>query len=120
MMELYIGGYAEPGKNGVLKCVFDGEHVNVIDSNDELYDPSWVFHHPSKTLLYAVEALPLEGNLAVLSEVDGHLKLLTKVSTKGAAPCHISMPPDARQLHVSAVSEDWWGFQRFTWSCGGG
>lgn len=101
VVEFYVGGYAEPGQNGILKCAFDGENIDVIDSNDELRNPSWVLAHPSKPLLYAVEELSPEGGLAVLSEADGHLKAVARVSTKGADPCHIAVAPDGRHLLVS-------------------
>lgn len=104
MLEFYVGGYAEPGQKGILKCAFDGEKINITDANDELCNPSWVLAHPSKPLLYAVEERSPEGGLAVLSEADGHLKVVARVSTKGADPCHIAITPDERDLLVSNYS----------------
>ena len=101
MIEFYVSGYAKPGEKGIMKCAFDGKVVDVLDSNDELHNPSWVLHHPDKPLLYAVEELTPEGSLAVLSEEDGHLKMIARVSTGGADPCHISITPDNRYLMVS-------------------
>jgi len=101
MFEFYVGGYAKSGEKGVMKCAFDGKAIEVLDSNDELHNPSWVLHHPDKPLLYAVEELTPEGSLAVLSEEDGHLKMIARVSTGGADPCHISITPDNRYLMVS-------------------
>lgn len=100
-LEFYVGGYAQPEEKGVLKCAFDGERFEILDSNDELHNPSWLLPHPEKPLLYAVEELSPEGELAVLAAVNGHLKVLHRASTRGADPCHIAMSPDKRHLFVS-------------------
>lgn len=100
-MIFYVGGYAEPGQNGLLKCAYDGEGIDVIDANDELRNPSWITAHPSKGLIYAVEELSPEGAVAVLAEERGHMRVLAKVPSKGADPCHIAITPDGRHLLVS-------------------
>ena len=100
----YVGGYAEPGQRGILKCALDGGHVSVLDFNDELHNPSWVLSHPNRPLLYAVEELSPEGGLAALAETDGHLRVVARVSTRGADPCHISMSPDMRHLLAANYS----------------
>ena len=104
MLEFYVGGYAVPGQPGVLKCGFDGAGMTVIDSNDELQNPSWVLQHPEKKVLYAVEELSPEGTLAALGEAEGHMRVLARVTTRGADPCHIALSPDGRFLFVSNYS----------------
>ena len=99
----YVGGYAEKGQKGILKCSFDPESASfgILDACEELRNPSWLLHHPGKPLLYAVEELSPEGSLAVLSEADGHLKVQAVLTTRGADPCHISITPDEGHLLVS-------------------
>lgn len=101
LLTFYVGGYAEPGQRGILKCAFDGQRFRVLYACDALNNPSWLLQHPSKPLLYAVEELAPVGRVAVLSDSGDGLKALAAVSTGGADPCHIAMSPDERHLLVA-------------------
>ena len=95
----YVGGYAAPGSAGLLKCRMAGDRLSLLESNDELCNPSWVLPHPTLPVLYAVEETA-EGRLTALTTAGG-LRKAVSLPTGGADPCHICLSPEGRHLLVS-------------------
>ena len=95
----YVGGYAAPGSAGLLKCRLAWDRLSLLESNDELCNPSWVLPHPALPVLYAVEETA-EGRLTALTTMGG-LRKAVSLPTGGADPCHICLSPEGRHLLVS-------------------
>ena len=101
--DFWVSGYGTPGQPSILECRFDPfyEKIDIINTSNELYKPSWSMPHPACNCLYAVEQYATAGKLVTLAKVGGRLKRMASLSTMGADPCHISMSPSLKHLIVS-------------------
>ena len=107
-MRVYFGTYTR-GKDsqGIYTCLMDAKtgKLHSLELAAEADNPSFVALHPSKPLLYSVgEVDDYEGKSAgsvcafEIDESTGKLQLINRVSSHGAAPCHIVV--DAAGKHV--------------------
>ncbi len=107
---VYLGSYAKGPEQGITLCELDrssgklekkkvfGGHVN----------PSFLEIHPSKKFLYAVNEIgSYEGEKAgsvtafSIDPKTGDLKELNRLSTRGGAPCHVSIDASGKFLFVA-------------------
>jgi 6-phosphogluconolactonase len=100
----YIGAYTEgTGKStGIYYFSMDADTGVIEDIRPavESKNPAYLAFSPSKQFLYAVnevgtyEDTPYGAVSAYAVQEDGTLKLLNRVSSGGAGPCHISIHRD--------------------------
>lgn len=107
---MYIGTYTDRGSEGIYSCEFNPETGAL--SSPELaaatVNPSFITIDPQGKYLYAVnetdtfETAPV-GAISVfeINHKTGKLKFLQKVSSLGAAPCHLSMDKTGKYLLVA-------------------
>ncbi|MFN7541681.1 MAG: lactonase family protein [Acidobacteriota bacterium] len=91
---VYVGTRTREGRSdGIYRLEFDGKTgaMTAPVRAVETPDPTFLAVHPSEGWVYAVAALP-EGELrAFRREEDGSLKLLNRVSSRGAGPAHVTI-----------------------------
>ncbi len=107
---LYVGTYTKGDSKGIYKYTFDretglldgGQLVSVADN------PSFLALHPSGNWLYAVSELTSyegEESGAVLAysiaPETGELLLLNQQSSRGGAPCHISVDATGKWVLIA-------------------
>jgi len=107
---IYIGSYTQPPSKGIYCCRFDpasGES-GPVGLAAETENPSFIAIHPNQRFLYAAnEISSYAGDSAgsisafAIDAVSGRLKLLNKVSSKGAGPCHIAIDKRGRWLFAA-------------------
>lgn len=98
---IWIGNYASPEQEGLLRCRFSPESGFAVESAYEgLLNPSFLLEHPEHPVLYTVEETD-DGAVCAWREEAGRLVLLGRVSTGGASPCHLSLSADGRWLYCA-------------------
>ena len=96
-----IGSYATPAEQGLLCCSFHPETgFEVTNAYRGLLNPSFLLEHPAHPVLYTVEETD-DGAVCAWREEAGRLKLLGRVSTGGASPCHLSLSEDGKWLYCA-------------------
>jgi 6-phosphogluconolactonase len=93
---VFLGTYTN-GKSkskGIYRCTFDTATGKLSEPTlaAETADPSFLAIHPSHRYLYAVGETPTrEGTIAAfaLNPTSGELKPLNQKPSNGAAPCHL-------------------------------
>ena len=108
---MYIGSYTQPPSRGIYCCRFDpatGEAAGPVQLAAETENPSFIVIHPNRRFLYAAnEISSYAGDSAgsisafAIDAVSGRLKLLNKVSSKGAGPCHIAIDKSGKWLFAA-------------------
>ena len=100
----WVGSYATPEQEGLLCCEFNPETgFSVRSAFCGLTNPSYVLEHPSQPVLYSVEETR-EGAVCAWRPEEGRLRLLAKLPTGGADPCHLSVSEDGRWLYAANYS----------------
>lgn len=106
---LYVGTYTDESSEGIYLYDFNlktGELTNKKLAAEAI-NPSYIAFSSDKKLLYSVgETNNFEGTKsgfvnAYSVSKDGTLKLINKVSSNGAHPCHIQLNEDNSKLAVS-------------------
>lgn len=104
----YIGTYTGSGSDGIYVSSFDSDSgaLSAPKLAAVLENPSFIALHPSHPLLYAVSEVKQEsedsiGLAAYSIQADGSLKLLNTRSTRGGAPCHLSVDPTGQCVAVA-------------------
>mgnify|MGYP001817510326 CR=1 FL=1 len=100
---LYVGTYTSGDSEGIYKLTFNTKTGAL--TNKQLVatteNPSYLNYSPDKQYIYAV----IEHEKGMVSafkiEDGGHLKLLNKVSTHGAHPCHVAINKSGNKAIVS-------------------
>ena len=104
---LYVGCYTHASPIGIR--VYDSSDPNgVLIERSEVEGvehPSFLAAHPNGRVLYAVSETvsPSGGEVAAfrIDPADGSLTMLDRVSSRGDAPCYISVDRDGRHLYVA-------------------
>lgn len=101
--EFYAGSYGKKDEESIAKFSLDGEtgRIERIYGCKGIENPSWLTLNSGKDMLYAVEELEPEGRVCAFAVKENGLRFVNSVSTKGAAPCHISMDGREEALFVS-------------------
>ena len=104
----YIGTYTGSGSDGIYVSSFDSNSGMLSEPKlaAELENPSFVALHPNRPLLYAVSEVAQDnrdsvGVAAYAIQGDGSLRLLNTRSTRGGAPCHLSVDPSGHCVAVA-------------------
>lgn len=103
---IYVGTYAQGEDRGIYLLELDVRtgHLGALGRACETDSPSFLAIHPSKPVLYAVgEAGQPHGTVSAF-QMDGQsglLTLLNQQSSRGTAPCHLSVAPSGRHLAVA-------------------
>ena len=103
-LRVYFGPYtsAKTGSKGIYFSLFDPAtgDFGKPELAVEAPDPSFLATHPTGKYMYAVG----EGDGGVRSfaiNADGTMKLINKVSSKGAGPCHLNVDATGKMLVVA-------------------
>jgi len=94
---ILVGGYTDSVSVLVFDPTTTPPTLKVESQTKVGQNPSWVGRHPTRNDLAAATLEGDPGNLALLkinSESDGAVKVLQRVSTQGADPCHIEWLQD--------------------------
>src|SRR5215469_13090182 len=107
---MYIGTYTQGASKGIYCYRFNpatGE-ARSIGLVAETENPSFLAIHPNQRFLYAAnEISTYEGKPAGsisafgIDSISGRLKLLNKVSSNGAGPCHIAIDKSGKWLFAA-------------------
>ena len=113
---LYIGTYSKKeghvdGKgDGIYKLQMNKEtgELTVIDTIKNTVNPSYIVLHPNKKYLYAVNEIADGNRIGTITgykiEKDEIIRL-SSITSKGDAPCHISIDPTGKFLTVANYME---------------
>jgi len=101
---VYVGTYTARGSKGVYRCDFDpatgklGRAVLAAETEN----PSFLAVHPNGRYLYAVNEVD-HGSVTAfaLDTRTGALTLLNHQSSRGAAPCHLSVDRAGKHVLVA-------------------
>ncbi len=102
-IRLYVGTYTQGDSEGIYQLEFNTENGSL--SNKQLAinidNPSFLAYSPNKQYLYSVNQS--EDGFASSYKInkDGSLSLLTRVSSYGKGPCHISVNKSGDKAVVS-------------------
>lgn len=99
----FAGSYGKREEESIVKFSLDGETGQLERSYGYkgIENPSWLTVNSGKDRLYAVEERKPEGRICAFAVEENGLRFLNSVSTKGAAPCHISMDGSEEALFIS-------------------
>jgi 6-phosphogluconolactonase len=106
-LNLLVGTYTQKGSKGIYLYQLDtvSGQLKGMTETDKVSNPSFLVITKDKKFVYAVNE---DENGSISSfEIDpsnNRLKLLNKVPTNGAHPCHISLSPDEKNIFVSNYS----------------
>ncbi|AUP79951.1 lactonase family protein [Flavivirga eckloniae] len=100
---LYVGTYTHGDSHGIYRFEFNTETGDLTNKQlaINIDSPSFLAYSPDKKHLYSVNQ---SGNGFVSSyniNTDGSLSLLTRVSSNGKGPCHISVNKSGDKVVVS-------------------
>lgn len=113
MRTLYIGTYTNGDSEGIYRCAFDDETgaLEVKGVAGPIDNPSFLAVHPSGRSLYSVsETSEFEGAAGggvyayAIDRPDGRLTQLNARSSRGGAPCYVTVTPDGRHVLVANYS----------------
>lgn len=104
-MEFYVGTLTREGGAGILRCSLSGNKLECLSVIDGLTDPNYLILHPGRQRLYAVSS-DAEGTdtKGCVNEYDLTGKaplLISRQTTFGNAPCHLTVSPDRRFLYCA-------------------
>lgn len=107
---LYVGTYTNKGSQGIYAWRVDGQtgKTSPLGLVAAAADPSFLALHPNQKVLYAVnETADFEGQKSgsvsayAIDRTSGKLKLLNRVSSHGAGPCHVAVDATGKLLAVA-------------------
>jgi 6-phosphogluconolactonase len=111
---IFVGTYTNAGKSqGIYRLEIDNETGRVSEPTlaAESTDPSFLAIHPSKRFLFAVnEVARFEGKPSgyvsgfTLDPKTGVLGSINKQSSRGAAPCHLTIDRTGKAVLVANYS----------------
>lgn len=101
----YVGTYTEQENSGIYQCTLDLDtgKIDVIDSIEYKYNPTFLALHKDKTFLYSCDTIEDETIVSSISsfKINNETKNLTflnKVSSHGTIPAHVIV--DSRSKHI--------------------
>jgi 6-phosphogluconolactonase len=106
----WIGTYPRGGSKGIYAYRFvPGEHkFTPLGLSIETPSPSFLAVHPNQRFLYAVnEVDTFEGRTGgtvtafAIDNDTGHLKQLSRASTRGPGPCHLAIDRNGKWLFAA-------------------
>jgi 6-phosphogluconolactonase len=98
-LDLYIGGY---GKGvGVAKLDLNAGAILPVTAVGEVSGASFVACHPTLPIVYSVSEAGDGAVLAFRREADGSLKEISRQTSGGNGPCHLSVHPTGKALFVA-------------------
>ncbi|MEB2777391.1 lactonase family protein [Algoriphagus sp. D3-2-R+10] len=106
----YVGTFSGQPDEGVNVYEFDraNSKLKLIQSVFDRVNPSYLELNPNGNYLYTVNRQGLsessnEGSVSVfkINQLNGTLRLMKTVGSKGISPCHVSVDPKGRFLTIS-------------------
>ena len=110
---LFIGSYASAKDSGLHVFAYDEKNLQLkeIQQLTGHVNPSFLAIHPSRNFLYSVNEIAdfnglREGSVTSfrIDRKSGMLEYINKQSSKGAHPCHISIPDNGNHILVANYS----------------
>jgi 6-phosphogluconolactonase len=105
---IYVGTYTGGPSKGIYSYRFQAStgRLTPIGLAAETSNPSFLAVHPNRRFLYAVNEDPngMVSSFAI-DPATGGLKLLNSVSSKGSAPCHVSVDRTGTFLFVANYND---------------
>jgi len=107
---VYVGTYTGDKSKGIYRCEFDAATGKLSEAilAAEMNNPSFLAIHPSNRYLYAVgETVHFEGKPSgavaafALDPASGELKRLNQKPSGGAAPCHLVVDRQGKNVLVA-------------------
>jgi 6-phosphogluconolactonase len=107
---VYFGTYTGAKSKGIYVAPFDTASgtIGTLRVAAETPNPSFLALHPTRPLLYAVNELDdFEGQKAgsvsafAIDAKTGDLRALSRVSSRGGSPCHLSVDHSGRHVLVA-------------------
>ncbi len=112
-LSFYLGTYTRGESRGIYQAQLDAQtgRLHGLGLVAELESPSFLALHPSKPIVYAVSEVSnfggeKAGAVSALRRdpATGQLALLSRQTTKGAHPCHVSVTPCGKYVMVANYS----------------
>ncbi len=101
---VYTGTYTSGSSRGIYGYRFDARNSKLkpLGLLAAVSNPTFLMAHPDNRFLYAVSQDP-DGavNAFLINPKTGQLSLVDKASSKGAAPCHLTLDRSGRWLAVA-------------------
>ncbi len=110
---LYIGTYTNGDSEGIYRCRMNAESgaLEIVATTGGIENPSFLALDPRGRFLYAAsetgefEGEPGGGVYAYsIDEGSGDLQELNATSSRGGAPCYVSVPPQGGHVLVANYS----------------
>ncbi|HUA82696.1 MAG TPA: lactonase family protein [Bryobacteraceae bacterium] len=101
---VYIGTYTHGKSKGIYLAHYAEGKLSGMELAAETESPSFLALHPNRRFLYAVNELNAGTVSAFAIENGGKLKFLNRVSSHGAAPCHLDVDKTGKCLCVANYS----------------
>lgn len=100
---LYVGTYTKGNSKGIYKLDFNTDTGVLTDLKlaMSIDNPSFLTYSPDRNFLYSTNGSESGFISSYKIKEDGSLLLLTRVSSKGKGPCHISIRADGKMVAVS-------------------
>lgn len=102
--DFYVGTYTSFfGSRGIYHFQFDETNGRILKGGlaAAATNPSFLVNHPNGHWLYAANERQLGMVNAYAIQPDGHLQLLSRESSKGDGPCHVSLDRSHRFVFVA-------------------
>jgi 6-phosphogluconolactonase len=98
-------GFVNGKATGIYTCRMDTSNgaLTVIDSTQDIENPSFLTISPDKKYLYAVSEMPKNNGAVCAYKIENNGKLLkiNDVSSYGTAPCHVSMDKTGKYVFIA-------------------
>lgn len=103
MHKLYVGTYTKTNSEGIYQLNFNSETGKLSDLKlaIPIDNPSFIAYSPDRKYLYSTNGSYSGFVSSYKIQDDGSLLLLTRVSSMGKGPCHISIKEDGTKVSVS-------------------
>ena len=102
--EFYLGTYASPEEDGILRVEadFGKEQFTVKKAFKGIENPSWIaFDNAEENVLYCVNERTPDGGISAFRIEDGELVKAAELPTGGSDPCHISFNKSGKFLSAA-------------------
>ena len=97
---LYVGTYTNGDSQGIYQLQFNTELSNLTLAIN-IDNPSFLAYSPDRKYLYSTNGTESGFLSSYKINEDGSLTLLTRVSSQGKGPCHISINEEGTKVAVS-------------------